>query len=169
MHSYYKVRGCLSDCESLHKQDLKAWSGHGGCCAMINFLFVGMLMKQRTWWLIMGDPHQSPFRGKFVHSPDIFATPPGSSFKTKSYLNESQKLLAEFPIKIHISNQQQNRKWTTSWMLSILDQPMRMCSHTVTYLFIVFYFFEGNLNLLEFAPLFILCFLFFLIPFVLVW
>jgi len=29
-----------------------------------------------------------PFQGKSVHSVAIFATPPGSSNKTKSYLNE---------------------------------------------------------------------------------
>ncbi len=62
---------------------------------------------------------------KSVHLAAIFATPPGSSNMTKSYLNEwgilkSQKLLAELAIKLHITNQQQNLEWTAPWMLFLM-------------------------------------------------
>ncbi len=33
---------------------------------------------------------------------------------------KSQKLLAELAIKLHISNQQHNLKWTSPWMLLLM-------------------------------------------------
>ncbi len=70
--------------------------------------------------------YQSPFQEKSVHSAAIFATPPGSSDKTKSYLNEwgnpeiSKTARWTRDIKLHISTSAIKSKMNCPWMLFLM-------------------------------------------------
>ncbi len=90
--SQHNVQGCIGGDSELSSRGrqvhfIDRWAEYG--------------LFQYHWYtgtlscIIFAEWNQSPFEGKSVHSAAIFATPPGSSNKTKSWILKSQKLLAE--------------------------------------------------------------------------